>query len=154
MKDGTERHAAWMAGKVRYSTGIPCKHGHIAERFVSNGGCVQCVSPFKQRRSAFDKNAAPFASQRLWVRSTYTLQQREALDVYLQQCIDVFDRATCPNDPPVMRSAPPQPIGYTTAPPGAGVLPSLESLPSGSERRSKCKHGVDLGFCDICDVGP
>jgi hypothetical protein len=25
-----------------YFTGVPCKHGHVAERYVGNGGCVEC----------------------------------------------------------------------------------------------------------------
>jgi len=29
-------------GKKRYFTGEPCSKGHIAERFVSNGHCVEC----------------------------------------------------------------------------------------------------------------
>ena len=33
---------AKAAGRARYFTGKPCKHGHVAERFVSNGGCITC----------------------------------------------------------------------------------------------------------------
>lgn len=29
-------------GKKRYFTGLPCKHGHVAERFVSTTSCVTC----------------------------------------------------------------------------------------------------------------
>lgn len=29
-------------GLKRYSTGKPCKHGHVAERRLSNGHCVEC----------------------------------------------------------------------------------------------------------------
>ena len=39
------RHKAVVEGKLRYFTGLPCKHGHVAERWVSTGGCVECVSP-------------------------------------------------------------------------------------------------------------
>lgn len=38
------RDAAWTAGATRYYTGELCKHGHRAERFVSNGGCMDCVN--------------------------------------------------------------------------------------------------------------
>lgn len=34
----------------RYFNGVPCKHGHVAERFVSNRGCVACSY---ERRSAW-----------------------------------------------------------------------------------------------------
>ena len=30
-------------GETRYFTGLPCKHGHVAERQVSNGTCVDCL---------------------------------------------------------------------------------------------------------------
>lgn len=33
---------AKASGKKRYFTGDPCKHGHIAERFVSTTACVSC----------------------------------------------------------------------------------------------------------------
>jgi hypothetical protein len=37
------REAASLVGKRRYFTGKPCVHGHVAERFVCNTGCVECV---------------------------------------------------------------------------------------------------------------
>jgi hypothetical protein len=39
-----ERAKAKAEGKVRYFTGRPCKHGHVAERMVVNGHCVECLS--------------------------------------------------------------------------------------------------------------
>ena len=36
------KEAAIAAGKTRYFTGVPCKHGHVAERFVSTRGCIIC----------------------------------------------------------------------------------------------------------------
>ncbi len=38
------REAARDAGAKRFFTGKPCKHGHTAERFVSNNGCVDCIN--------------------------------------------------------------------------------------------------------------
>lgn len=37
-----ERSVARKAGLKRYFTGKPCAKGHIAERFVSSKGCVEC----------------------------------------------------------------------------------------------------------------
>jgi 5-methylcytosine-specific restriction endonuclease McrA len=34
--------SARSAGLTRYFTGVPCKHGHVAERFVGNRQCVEC----------------------------------------------------------------------------------------------------------------
>ena len=36
--------AAFEQGKTRYFTGQPCIHGHIAERMVSNGCCIECLN--------------------------------------------------------------------------------------------------------------
>lgn len=160
MKNQELRRAAFEAGKTRYNTGVPCKHGHVAERYVSNGGCVQCVMPFKQTRNAFDKEAAPYTPVGLWARKTYSDVQRAALRDYLQQCIDTFDRSACPDAAPLMykrEHLPEAPtVTPTSAPPGAQELPPLESLPSGDHPRGraaapKCEHGIDEGFCTICN---
>lgn len=39
------RRTAEARGLKRYFTGKPCKRGHLAERYTSNGKCVACVSP-------------------------------------------------------------------------------------------------------------
>ena len=39
----TPRKDAQAAGAVKYSTGKPCKHGHVAPRYTSNGLCVTCA---------------------------------------------------------------------------------------------------------------
>ena len=36
---------AVAAGEKYFFTGKPCKHGHVVERYVGNGGCVQCLRP-------------------------------------------------------------------------------------------------------------
>lgn len=38
------RQEAIKAGASTYFTGTPCKHGHIAERYVANYTCVKCFS--------------------------------------------------------------------------------------------------------------
>lgn len=38
------RMNAYAKGLRRFYTGVPCKHGHVAERFVGNGGCTRCVN--------------------------------------------------------------------------------------------------------------
>jgi hypothetical protein len=37
------RSAALAAGEPTYESGRPCKHGHAAPRFSSNGWCVECA---------------------------------------------------------------------------------------------------------------
>lgn len=43
MPEILSRRDALLLGLKRYYTGKPCKYGHDAERFVANGGCVECV---------------------------------------------------------------------------------------------------------------
>jgi 5-methylcytosine-specific restriction endonuclease McrA len=40
---------ARVAGLKHYFTGIPCKHGHVSKRFLSNGQCVECVNTWTQQ---------------------------------------------------------------------------------------------------------
>lgn len=44
----TRKNAAEQ-GLTRYSTGRPCLRGHICERFVSTGVCVQCAAGYNKR---------------------------------------------------------------------------------------------------------
>jgi hypothetical protein len=43
MKKLCSVHDAKAAGATRYYTGVPCKHGHVSERMVSNRRCVTCL---------------------------------------------------------------------------------------------------------------
>ncbi|MEJ0006233.1 MAG: hypothetical protein WDM77_07565, partial [Steroidobacteraceae bacterium] len=46
MMDIVSRKDARARGLKRYFTGVPCLHGHIAERFVSRMTCVTCNSAY------------------------------------------------------------------------------------------------------------
>lgn len=43
-----KRAAAQASGLKRYFTGKPCKHGHVAERQVSDKQCLDCKRAYKQ----------------------------------------------------------------------------------------------------------
>ena len=38
-----DRDTADARGLLRYFTGEPCRNGHVAERYVSNGCCIACI---------------------------------------------------------------------------------------------------------------
>jgi hypothetical protein len=38
------RHDAHAAGQNKFYTGRPCKRGHLAQRYVGNGACVECLN--------------------------------------------------------------------------------------------------------------
>jgi len=47
------RREAILAGATRYSSGQPCRNGHMAERYVSTGECIECLKkhvPTKERK--------------------------------------------------------------------------------------------------------
>jgi hypothetical protein len=48
---------AKAAGLKRYFTGLACKHGHVAERLVSNRGCYQCILEHSQQPDVKTKAA-------------------------------------------------------------------------------------------------
>lgn len=80
------RHAAHAAGKIHFDTGQPCKRGHTAPRFVSNGGCIKCVNLKTVR---VGPGRAVLAIH-MAVDSTLTGADRIALENYLWKCAGTF----------------------------------------------------------------
>jgi hypothetical protein len=62
------RSAAKAAGLRHYFTGTPCNHGHVAARFVSTWGCVEC-SRIKALRYAATHREAARIRARNWSRA-------------------------------------------------------------------------------------
>ena len=50
------RKEAKEKGMKKYFTGKPCKHGHISERRVSCGGCIQC-DRLRQKTDSYKESA-------------------------------------------------------------------------------------------------
>jgi len=90
------REAAHAAGKRFYFTGEPCKHGHLAQRYTSTNGCVDCLRKFKPRVNAYSKDKVPFAVEALWVSKRYTPEQLAQLRAYLQTAADTFEAHALP----------------------------------------------------------
>lgn len=65
------------SGKTRYFTGIPCKHGHIAERMVNNRACVDCQKKAKLKNYA--KSDVTKSSQAMRSRRWY-LENKDKAD--------------------------------------------------------------------------
>ncbi len=77
MPDIVSAREAFNAGKTRYFTGISCKHGHIAERMISNGSCVECL---RLRTSYVKTKAWREANPEKWAAQSkrYALKHPEA----------------------------------------------------------------------------
>ena len=52
------RDEARVLNLKSFFTGEPCKHGHVAERYVSSGGCVECVCGHKREWRAANPEKA------------------------------------------------------------------------------------------------
>lgn len=102
------RDVAFKSGKKRFFTGQPCGEGHIAERYVSNGGCIECVNPYRQRRHAIDPTLVPYVCPKFWTRRGLTPENYDQLQEYLQRCIDTYCAAVFPGEPAPMHEAPAQ----------------------------------------------
>lgn len=85
-----DRKSAFRAGLTRYYTGIPCKQGHLAARYVSSGACLECQNPYKQRRHPTRKDLEPYVCPKLWVPVNTTPEQFAQLESYLAKCIETF----------------------------------------------------------------
>lgn len=59
------RKEAKELGLKRYFTGNPCKHGHISERKVCDGGCVEC-SKISSREWKLNNKEKVRKAQRKW----------------------------------------------------------------------------------------
>lgn len=67
----TRRKEALSAGEDSYFTGKPCKRGHVAERWSSNGRCKEC-SREDQRTEPYREKAKEYARKphmREWFRA-------------------------------------------------------------------------------------
>jgi len=60
LKPMTARQAAEEAGESQYFTGVPCKNGHVGNRFTGSGTCMQCA--YERARSRKEENTA-YAAQ-------------------------------------------------------------------------------------------
>ena len=50
-----KRAAAIERGDLTYYTGVPCKNGHVDERYTGSGGCRQCIKLSATRDRAYIK---------------------------------------------------------------------------------------------------
>lgn len=81
------RALAKKEGRTRYVTGVPCPQGHLCERMVSSGSCVECTAARGRRytangtlarygREAYARDPQKFITRaRLW-RETHPDEQR------------------------------------------------------------------------------
>lgn len=71
-------------GLKLYFTGLPCKHGHISERYVTSGRCLSCAAKsYKHGKDSLDGMSAGEKRERrdhiLAIKARYRARNREAI---------------------------------------------------------------------------
>lgn len=79
------RNEAVNSGLPRFFTGKPCKYGHLSERYVTTGACIQCL-----RNSAAKYRQAGSLGQARTVRLAAYVHPDDAEKVY--QTIDYLNK--------------------------------------------------------------
>jgi hypothetical protein len=64
------RIKALLQGRKRYFTGIPCKRGHVAQRYVSSYLCVEC-SKLAEKRYIKNNREKRNETMRIYWRKRY-----------------------------------------------------------------------------------
>lgn len=57
MRADKEAFEARAQGRKRYSTGSPCKRGHLSDRLASNGACIECAYAHRRAHPEYDRTA-------------------------------------------------------------------------------------------------
>ncbi len=82
------RDDAYAAGKTRYFTGEVCRNGHLAERYVTQGACVDCLKKFRKfAPNAYTKRLVPWQPQLVYVPRGLTTEQELELKDFVRQCV-------------------------------------------------------------------
>jgi hypothetical protein len=82
------REAAMIAGAKRFMPAEPCKHGHMAERYVSNNCCVVCTG---EHVRASRKRTKRLARMREYSREYYQRKRAEQqAESASSACVGIF----------------------------------------------------------------
>lgn len=89
------RMAARASGDLFYSTGYPCKRGHIAKRYASTGGCVECVRPGAGQRALSRDQARVVTRVAFWALIPVATSDDDvvALKRYLATCMQQWEKS-------------------------------------------------------------
>lgn len=72
------------AGMNRFNTGKPCRRGHIADRFVANGGCTECINPIRRAAAVSQMFWAPVLLLDDHLRPEHVEEAKRLLDGWLR----------------------------------------------------------------------
>lgn len=87
------REEAAAAGRKLYFTNQPCKHGHVAPRYVTTGGCLGCLERWKRAgaKNPHSHDLVPYVpTSPFWRSKRLDAEQLKALDKYVQLAVTTF----------------------------------------------------------------
>jgi hypothetical protein len=93
MNEVLTRKSATLAGLFRYYTGRMCRNGHDAQRYTSNGCCVECCKPVRYKRKML---SPPDRTVRLVLRVPHdsTDDHVRRLSLWIaRECVPAFFKA-------------------------------------------------------------
>lgn len=79
------RKDAHASGRRKYFSGVPCKKGHVAERYVTTNGCVACLGSYKKLPVGPSRELRPFVPAMVFVPDDMLPQLQDALNDHLMQ---------------------------------------------------------------------
>lgn len=83
----TTRADAHQWGFPKFFTGIPCRKGHISERYTTNGACTQCAQQFHKMAPGPSSELMPLQPAVVYTTSAMTPALVDELNTYLAQCV-------------------------------------------------------------------
>jgi hypothetical protein len=86
------REQAAALGRKTFYTGQPCKHGHVAPRYVTNAGCLDCVSKWRKAgaKNPYSHDLVPWMDGPLWRSKRLNDAQTKGLKEFVQRAIDAY----------------------------------------------------------------
>lgn len=76
MTEQISRDEAKAAGLKRYFLGVPCLHGHVAERLVSSKGCVVCEEERRRKSRAENPEAWRGYGRKAYAKNPDLMRER------------------------------------------------------------------------------
>jgi hypothetical protein len=76
------RRAAAQNGDKTYFTGVPCKHGHLVARYVTTGGCLECLRPIRRVFPEGDREKV-FQPPPILIRDPISREHADLLRTYI-----------------------------------------------------------------------
>lgn len=85
------RREAHEQGLLRFFTGVPCRNGHLAERYVNQGQCLLCVSKYRKfAPNPYTSELVPWSPTTVYVPRTVTPELYAELQTYIEQCVEAW----------------------------------------------------------------